>query len=292
MSLQFPIPSTIGQVVSQDGRVWVWDGVAYHGLGASGGNSVQSITAAVAATLNYITGGATSILALTTPDVNGVFYVLQPSGLEEPVDVYVDGVRLQRDFGAGGQYTVDRTTSTITFTPALTGGQRVIVDVLVPPDLAVVGSVNIRQILDLDVDWSDAGLPAGQKDGVNTEFALYVSDGGSGQNPINPAADHHIEVFQNGVRQRPGVDFTTGPAVLSMVEAPEADAEFWALWYEPAGDGGGGLYIPLSGGVMADGASITFDTTTAQAGPGADAIAVIDGDGGRLDNVVIDEGTF
>ncbi len=74
--------------------------------------------------------------------------------------------------------------------------------------------------------------------------------------------------------------------------APPADAEFWALWYEPAGEGSGGLHLPLAGGTMADGAGVTFDTTTAQGGGGAATQTIIDGDGGTIDNVVLDGGTF
>jgi hypothetical protein len=51
-------------------------------------------------------------------------------------------------------------------------------------------------------------------------------------------------------------------------------------------------YLALSGGTMADGAAITFDTTTAAAGAGAATQTVIDGAGGLVDNVVLDAGAF
>jgi hypothetical protein len=52
-------------------------------------------------------------------------------------------------------------------------------------------------------------------------------------------------------------------------------------------------YLPLAGGTMADGAAVAFDTTAAQATPGGAAgLTIIDGDGGTVDNVVIDGGTW
>ena len=62
-------------------------------------------------------------------------------------------------------------------------------------------------------------------------------------------------------------------------------------------------YLPLAGGTMTDTAEIIFDTTTAQASAagtgggntaaaGARTQTIIDGDGGLVDNVVIDCGVF
>ena len=64
-----------------------------------------------------------------------------------------------------------------------------------------------------------------------------------------------------------------------------------------------GAYLPLAGGTMTDTAEIIFDTTTAQASAagtgggntaaaGARTQTIIDGDGGLVDNVVIDCGVF
>jgi hypothetical protein len=57
-------------------------------------------------------------------------------------------------------------------------------------------------------------------------------------------------------------------------------------------------YLPLAGGTMSDGAGIIFDTTSARTlpnpgtAPGAASVTVIDGNGGTVDNVVIDGGTY
>jgi hypothetical protein len=52
-------------------------------------------------------------------------------------------------------------------------------------------------------------------------------------------------------------------------------------------------YLALAGGTMADGAGITFDTTTASGGTaGAASVTVIDGKGGSINNCVIDAGTY
>ena len=51
-------------------------------------------------------------------------------------------------------------------------------------------------------------------------------------------------------------------------------------------------YLPLAGGKMADGATVTFDTTTAAGGAGAATQTVIDGAGGLVDNVVVDAGSY
>lgn len=52
-------------------------------------------------------------------------------------------------------------------------------------------------------------------------------------------------------------------------------------------------YLALAGGTMADGAAVTFDTTTAAGtAGGAASLAIINGAGGTVDNVVIDGGTF
>jgi hypothetical protein len=51
-------------------------------------------------------------------------------------------------------------------------------------------------------------------------------------------------------------------------------------------------YLKLSGGTMADGGTITFDTTTATAGAGAATQVSLDGAGSSIDNFVIDCGGF
>ena len=51
-------------------------------------------------------------------------------------------------------------------------------------------------------------------------------------------------------------------------------------------------YLALAGGTMSDGGSITFDTSTGQSGAGAASVTIINGDGGTIDNVVLDNATI
>ena len=64
-------------------------------------------------------------------------------------------------------------------------------------------------------------------------------------------------------------------------------------WHEIPNEVDLSAYLALAGGTMADGASITFDTTTAAGtAGGASSLTIIDGKGGAVKDVVCDCGTY
>lgn len=228
MSLTFPIPGTVGQSVTLDGQTWVWDGKAWRFDDISG-ELRAALTAAPRAKLEYDLLSGAGSLVLTTPDSNGASYILSTTPPFEGIDVLFDGVR-QRE---GGTYTVNTSTNTITFTPALSGDTAVDVDIFYSPDGLAPGAVLVHQILEFDTAWSVGGTPSGEVDGVNVEFDLYFDNGGS-NDPIPSSREEEFSIYFDGVRQRPGVDYTITGAKITMATPPRADGSFWGIWHQPA----------------------------------------------------------
>jgi hypothetical protein len=215
----------------------VYDGAAWRPL-YSASPSLQS-------KLIYDTKTPQKVYPLTAKDARGNSYTLNANYLEG-VNAYINGVRMVEDI----DYTVDRTTSEVTFSQKVPHGAVVQFDILTPPELLQPGAINVKPIADLDINWTGqpqnslAGtvLPgaAGMVDGRRTEFELHIGlmTGTTQQvTTINPV---EVEMFVDGVRQHPGKDYVFQNGLLHFTEAPQEDASVWGVWLQPAAAAGGG----------------------------------------------------
>lgn len=246
--LDFPTPTRVFQTYRAVDRVWIWDGVAWY-LDQTANLLLRAFSPAAMARLVYrIEADETDIFTLT-PDLYTNTFALTTIPPLEPVAVHLNGVSLVLDDGSGtvGDYTVDRADSTVRLLEPVAELSVVQIDILVPLEGVVQGSVTSYALLSFDSDWvaNPVSPPSGLQDGVNTAFPLYYQDGGVAR-PATPTAAAQCEIYVDGVRQRPGLDYTVGGAAVSMMQPPAVDSDFWGIWHAPAAIGAQLVLAPTS----------------------------------------------
>lgn len=245
MTLQFPIPARLGQSVRHGATTWVWDGVGWHVNPKTAGLERMISTTAE---LTYILPAGEDTFALTSPDAFNRTYAFSAS-VSEPVALYLNGVRLVPDDGSGtGDYLRDVASNSVQLLEPLVHEAVVHIQILVGPEQLPRGTVLVHMLLDLDTDWA-GDESTGLQDGVNARFPIYYTGPDSTPEAGHPASPAELSVYVDGVRQRPGLDYTVDAATLVMLTPPEATATFWALWYEPTADTGYSR-IPQAAGSM------------------------------------------
>jgi hypothetical protein len=245
------IPQFIGQAVRYQGQTWLWDGVGWHIDDTANRIDLATVPAYLGQFVYKLPNSLPlpTFISLSDPDIYGATFVLSAVAPFEGVKVYKNGELMVMDDGSGtlGQYVVNRAANRIEFLPPGLVVQDVItVGILTPSDSLAPGRVNIEEIKDLDTDWvTNPGSPTtGMVNGVRRTFDLLVDVAGVGQQFAVIAKASDLAVFVGGVRQRPGIDYSVTGSELTMTVAPVAGVPFWALWYQPAGSGGGAGVSP------------------------------------------------
>lgn len=257
MTISFPHPLVVGQTYTYGNETWSWDGIAWH-VDPIANAALRTLTPASRSTLTYeVTAGMAplSSIGLGTPDIYGNSYALSDTFPYEQVSVHVDGLLLVEDDGGGllGDWTVDTSLNTLDFVSPLAEGQIIQVAILTPPSLYAQGSVNAREVLDIDTDWATPGHPPGEIDGIQTVFELYWLDPTATEVPISATASAEVSVFVDGVQQRPSIDYTVSGSTLTfLMAAPAADSTVWAIWYQPAATAQGVLSYASAALLLAD----------------------------------------
>jgi hypothetical protein len=215
-----PIGAIYYNTVSQ--QVFIWDGQEWKPFYAP--------TKSLMLTLIYRATAGQTVFDLTDLDLKGESFVM--SGADpEPLDAYLNGVRVPRDapVAGTGDWDVDPETSIVTFNQPLAAGTLFQVDILVPASRLPPSRVVTQQLLDFNIDPA-TGLP-GQVDGVRTSFPLVLATAGHEVVTVTQAVELFICV--DGVVQQPGTDYNVSADHVVFGEAPLAGARAWGIWYGP-----------------------------------------------------------
>jgi microcystin-dependent protein len=126
----------------------------------------------------------------------------------------------------GGKWTVNFSTSTITFLAPLVAGDRVSIDVLVPNEALGPGDV---------FNWLLKPLVG--IDGVKVTFTLEMAAAGGPNVTVN--RNEELLVSVDGVIQQPSTSYTSIGDQITFMQAPGADSSVFIVWMRS--DGGTGL---------------------------------------------------
>jgi len=165
---------------------------------------------------------AASTITTTTPDDRGSGFSLETGA---SFAVVLNGSRLvpYSDVDSFGDYTVDTATDTITFLVPATG--TVQIDQwrgTNPAGAAIV-------VATLANRWEIAFVES--PDGSRTTFTMQDTAG----NDLNIAAPAHVEIFVDGIRQRPSIDYSVSGSSLFLTTAPLATSVLWGTWIDDDG---------------------------------------------------------
>jgi len=152
------------------------------------------------------------------PDIYGL--TLNLNDFErQPVMAFVNGEAQFLDDGTGtkGTYIVDWANNRVTFNIIITAGYQIELDQLVPRDQLAPTVTDAHGLDDIS-----AGF-----DGVETDFNITGEGGG----PVIVDTPHALQIFLDGVRQRPVTDFTVVADQVRFAEAPPAGTTFWGEFY-------------------------------------------------------------
>lgn len=228
-------------------QTFVWDGTEWVPIWVPG----KSLTVSLA----YLATAGQITIVLTQTDLNGQNYALNQT-TPEPIEVYLNGVRLLA--GAGGDFTINSVTSTLTLTRPMLAGTVISVDVLAPIGQPVTGRVTTTMLLSFDIDPA-TGNP-GQIDGTRTVFPLARA---SDRSLVGVGNAAELMVSLDGVPQQPGVDYNVNGSQITFGQALAPDGRNWAMWFAPGQDTTTGPYLPIAGGTMSGPLLLNADPATA-----------------------------
>jgi hypothetical protein len=220
-------PIAIGSIYynTESHQTFVWTGSQWESL-------TQPQRAGLM-TLWYEAAGGQTIFPLTSADLNGSTFSLTPS-LLEGVDAHVNGIKVMpKESSATGDWTLDGSTSTVTFLRPLRAGDLVSFDILMPEEALGPGAVQA---------WVLAPLTG--KDGTAVTFALSTREVPGV--PVTVVKYEELLVSLDGVIQEPGVSYTASGASITFAQAPGIDSYVFIVWFRP--EAGGGI---VSGGSVA-----------------------------------------
>lgn len=200
--------------------------------------------AGVSSLLYYATA-ATSSIYTTSTDSRNAFFKLDAAH-HQAVDVHVNGLRLA-EFK---EFKVDFTTSKIEFLTALKAGDKVQIDVLLAKDQLVTGGISALKLVPFSFD------------GVTTTYDIQVDNAGVIEQIVVKDA-LQVELYIDGVRQIPDVDFTVSNAGIHFVDPPPSNSNNWGL-YLNAQIGGMQHKVPAPVYVKAGLATLTYKSTAGQ----------------------------
>jgi hypothetical protein len=197
-----PIPPGSIYYDESSGQIMVWNGSAW----------VQSIALVSSFQNSFVYQAAASQQTFSGADLNGQ----TPDVGNYPSNVFVNGVRLVPQL----DYTIDVGTDTLHIAVPLTAGSAVQWDLLIPPG-APTAHVKAWKIEPLLPDGSTQNFPL-----KYTNASSVIVDAAVGASP-------ELMVTLDGTPQEPGSDFSANGSALHLVNAPGADADLWAVWYQP-----------------------------------------------------------
>ena len=204
-----PIPPGGMYFDTELGIMLVWNGSSWVPL-------AQGAAAATTATLYYHATAGQTVFPLSVADRYGHTFAFNQTKTEG-LFALINGVRLEPTV----DFTVDTVGSSVTFLRPLPLNAIVMFDLLVPAaQLTPSGTVSTVLLSPL------------APNGSTTTFPLTVAHSGA---PTNVAKNEELLVVVNGVPQRPGNAYNSSAASITFVEAPEADAIIFIVWFGPAG---------------------------------------------------------
>jgi hypothetical protein len=192
-----------------DQQPYVWDGSSWQPFWSP----QRSLTA----TLWYQATAGQTVFQTTTPDIYGSTYRMAPA---DGVDVHVDGVRKVIDRGAApGEYVVDNAASKITLEAAPAAGKIVAIDIIASVSTLVATA---------PAAWALQPLVF---DGVTRSFSLLAKVTST---IVSVGRSEELVVSLDGVIQEPGVAYTATGASINFSFFPEASADNFITWFQPA----------------------------------------------------------
>jgi hypothetical protein len=197
-----PIPPGSIYYDTTSGQIMVWNGIAWK----------QATALQSTVSISYVYQAAASQQNFSGPDLNGQ----TPDVGNYPSNVFINGVRLVPTL----DYTIDVGTDTLHINAPVTLNSMVQWDLLVPP-AAASAMVKAWKIVPL------------APDGAIQNFPLKYVNAASATVDANVGSSPELIVVLDGVMQEPGSDFSAAGSALHMIVAPGADADFWAVWYQP-----------------------------------------------------------
>jgi hypothetical protein len=203
-----PLPPGSLYFDTTHGVMMVWNGSTWV--------SASAPQKGVTASLYYLASAGQTVFPLSVIDRNGKTFAFNQTA-PEGVQAYVNGVRLEPTF----DFTVDTVGSSITFLRGLTLNALATFDLLTPAtSLTPSGTVNTVLLNPITPD------------GTTTVFTgLTVAMNG---HPTNVTKNEELHVSVNGVIQAPGSSYNATGATITFVEAPEASANIFIVWFGPA----------------------------------------------------------
>ena len=194
------------------------------------------------ALLTYTASNGQTTFPTTIPDINGDTYTFnsQADGIRD-LRVHLNGVLLIQDSGIGvGDYTVDLINSRIVFKAGLRSLDTVQIDIATGGREYTAGAVRTHKLTNFDLAWNDptrvAGtLPGtvGEIDGSKQSFPLHYDEPSTDfPVPPNDAQAKDVEIFKNGQRLRPDVDYTVSNGIIVFTTAPQPTDVIWGMLYD------------------------------------------------------------
>lgn len=171
------------------------------------------------AELVYVPGSPQTTFPLGTADANGESYTMDPA-TPETVTVHVNGLLKKQDVGFGGDYTVDANANEIVFASTVATSAVVQISLAISPERLSSTGVNTVSLSDITPD------------GTTKIFTMTRADTMASVIASEP---QELEVFVDGVRQRPTVDYTVLDDALIFTVAPRADSIVWGAYFAPFG---------------------------------------------------------
>ena len=246
------------------GQPFIWNGTEWVPFYAP--------TKALMLTLVYTATAGQTAFPLTTPDLHLNSFTINAAA-PEPVDVYVNGVRLPPNapVAGSGDWTLTPASSTVVLTTGLKAGDVVQVDVLSPASSIAPSRVQTKALLDFDIN--PATEAPGQIDGTRTSFPLVLAP--PPHTAVGVGSPQELFVSLDGVPQQPGTDYSVSGGNIIFGEAPYPGARAWASWYGPGNPSDPGTgFLPLTGGVLSG--PLTLDGSTPTVGAHAASKAYVD----------------
>jgi hypothetical protein len=198
-------------------QVYVWDGTQWQTFWAP--------TKAYTLSLSYLLTAGQTQIHLNTADLGGQSFTLSATE-PEPLDVYLNGVRLAPATNPSPDWTVNFATSTVTLAKGALANTLAVIDILTPTDQLAPSRVITKQLLDFDIDPA-TGNP-GQIDGTRKTFSLALASDHSTVSVLSPV---ELQVILDGATQKPGADFSTSGSQITFTEAPIPGEAAWSIWF-------------------------------------------------------------